>query len=237
MNVAVLKHVPHEHLGTIEHSLRENGVEYFFVNSYEGGSEWVEPDDIDGVIVMGGPMSVYDTDTYTFLNTHERLIRMAVNRGLPVLGICLGAQLVAKSLGAKVIKNNVKEIGWYSLTVTTEGREDRLFGHFCDVETVFQWHGDTFEIPPGGTLLAESELCKNQAYRVGDNVYGLQFHVEITRDMIGRWLEVPENAVEISTLDYIDPAEIRSLNHMHLERMNELSSAVFGEFCRMVLGQ
>jgi GMP synthase (glutamine-hydrolysing) len=165
MEVLVLRHVPHEHLGTLADTLRANNLTYEYINFYANESPNISIDESSGLIILGGPMNVYETDRYPFLETEDKLIKKAIEENTPVLGICLGAQLIAKSLGAQVTKNKEKEIGWYPLKITKEGSKDRLFKHFNAEEVVFQWHGDTFEIPEGAVHLAESTLCTNQAFR------------------------------------------------------------------------
>jgi GMP synthase-like glutamine amidotransferase len=232
MNVLVLRHVSHEHLGTIAIALRLRNLAYKYVNFYEDTIPNLSIDGSSALIILGGPMNVYETDKYPFLEKEDKLIKRAIEKDIPVLGICLGAQLIAKSLGAKVTKNNEKEIGWYPLIVTDEGRKDNLLKHLSVEETVFQWHGDTFEIPKGATRLAESPLCLNQAFRFGSNIYGLQFHIEVTPDMILEWLNVPENRREITLLkDKLNPEVIKTYIPLFIDRLNLLAKSVFLEFC------
>jgi GMP synthase (glutamine-hydrolysing) len=133
------------------------------------------------LIVMGGPMGVYEETQYPWLAVEKELIRGAIAANKPVLGICLGAQLIAAALGAKVYPNREKEIGWYPVTFHEPLAPSP--------GTVFHWHGDTFDLPAGATRLAETPVCKNQAYRVGDRVYGLQFHFEVTPAAMETMLE------------------------------------------------
>src|SRR3990170_1938316 len=238
MKVLVLRHVLHEHLGTLAEALIANNITYEYVNFYENENPDVSLNDISGLIILGGPMNVYETDQYLFLEMEDRLIKQAIERDVPILGICLGAQLIAKALGAKVIKNKEKEIGWYPLKITEEGSKDRLFKHFNSEETVFQWHGDTFEIPEGGVHLAESSLCTNQAFRYGHNVYGLQFHIEVTPEMILEWLNVPKNQKEIMSLEgNIHPEAIKAEITKFIGRLNLLAENVFQEFCGLIIEQ
>lgn len=141
------------------------------------------------MIVMGGPMNVYEEDTYPFLATESVVIEEGLRKGLPVLGFCLGVQLMAKASGAEVFKGREKEIGWYPVRLTTEGMNDPLFKSFPDEFMMFQWHRDTYHLPQGAVRLVDSENYPNQAMRIGDMSYGFQFHFEITRDMITEWLE------------------------------------------------
>jgi GMP synthase (glutamine-hydrolysing) len=232
MNVLVLRHVPHEHLGTIAIALGLRNLAYKYVNFYEDTIPNLSIDGSSALIILGGPMNVYETDKYPFLEKEDKLIKRAIEKDIPVLGICLGAQLIAKSLGAQVTKNNEKEIGWYPLIVTDEGSKDNLLKHLNVEETVFQWHGDTFEIPKGATRLAESPLCLNQAFRFGSNIYGLQFHIEVTPGMILEWLNVPENRREITLLkDKLNPEVIKTYIPLFIDRLNLLAKSVFLEFC------
>jgi GMP synthase-like glutamine amidotransferase len=150
------------------------------------GEPMPEPGDQDAAIVLGGPMNVYEEAIHPFLREEDRFLRAAAECGLPVLGICLGAQLIAKAAGAAVTKNRVKEVGWYTVTLTEDGVRDPLFRELPPSLTVLQWHEDTFEIPARGALLATGRDCLNQAFRVG-NSWGLQFHLEVTRPMLREW--------------------------------------------------
>lgn len=235
INVLVLRHVPHENLGTLALSLRSNNLAYEYVNFYEDIDPNVSVDGSSALIILGGPMNVYETDKYPFLETEDVLIKRAIEKDIPVFGICLGAQLIAKSLDARVTKNIQKEIGWYKLKITDEGRIDNLFKHMSIEETVFQWHGYTFEIPKGATHLAESSLCMNQAFRFGSSVYGLQFHIEVTPEMILEWLDMPENRREIMPLkNKCNPEVIKAEIPQFIDRLNLLAKGVFHEFCALI---
>jgi GMP synthase (glutamine-hydrolysing) len=138
-------------------------------------------------------MHVGDREQHPHLTVELELIREAIDLGLPVLGICLGAQLIATALGARVYSNQVKEIGWYPVFPTPAAMEDALFNNFGKVEHIFQWHSDTFDLPAGAVHLASSQTCPTQAFRYGTTVYGLQFHLEVDERLIERWLAVPQH--------------------------------------------
>src|ERR1035441_8740413 len=141
----------------------------------------------------------------------------------PILGICLGSQLIARALGAAVRRNPVKEIGWYDVRFTAGAGEDRLF-RGLSTETVFHWHGETFDLPPGAELLASSDLCRHQAYRIGERVYAIQFHLEVTPEMIADWCVQDENSGDVRELERaIDPS-------FHVPRLAALSALVFGRW-------
>jgi GMP synthase (glutamine-hydrolysing) len=182
-------------------------------------------------VVLGGPMSVYEDHRFHHLMTEMKLIEDAMQRNLPVLGICLGAQLIAKTLGADVYRNQQKEIGWYDLHTTRKAAQGSILKSLGRTEKVFQWHGDTFDIPTGAVHLAASPLCVNQAFRYGDKVYGLQFHLEVDEAMILRWLKLPENRHEIARLHSgIDADQIHAATGRYIGRLHELSDQTFGGF-------
>jgi len=227
----VFQHVAHEILGTLDPLLRDSGFRIKYVN-FERHPDF-EPGlgGYDGLIVLGGPMNVDEVDRYPNLYREAEAIGSAVESGMPVLGICLGSQLIAKALGARVYKNKEKEIGWYDLSPTEEGGRDPILSHFSGTEKIFQWHGDTFDIPEGAVLLASSPLCRNQAFRYGDNVYGLQFHLEVDEPMVERWLRIPGNRKEIEELNgKIDPDRIRKETREYISRLKELSDKSFAGF-------
>jgi len=145
-----------------------------------------DPAGYAAVISMGGPMNVYEDDKYPFLAAEAGFLRMAIDRGIPVLGICLGAQMIARVCGAVVTKSPVKEVGWCMVSLTEAGARDPFFDGLPSELEVLQWHEDMFHIPEGGVLLASSTDCPHQAFRYG-SAYGLQFHVEVTRDMLADW--------------------------------------------------
>lgn len=177
MRAHYLQHVPFEGLGSIEKWLLTAGYEIGVTRLYE---PHVLPrvDDVDLLVVMGGPMSVNDEATFPWLAAEKRFIREAVSSAIPVLGICLGAQLIAAATGGRVYQNPDKEIGWFPVTAV-EGANARAFA-FPPWTEVFHWHGETFSLPPAAVHLARSEACENQAFQLGRSVIGLQFHLETT---------------------------------------------------------
>ena len=147
---------------------------------------------------MGGPQSA--NDPLPALAAELHLIGKAIQTGIPVLGICLGSQLIAKALGARVYRSPRKEIGWFPVHFTEAGQNDPLFSGIPSPITFFHWHGETFDLPPGAEWLAYSDLCKHQAYRYPGNVYGIQFHPEITPAMIEDWSAQPANFGDVEDL-------------------------------------
>jgi GMP synthase (glutamine-hydrolysing) len=146
---------------------------------------------------MGGPMNVYEEERYPFLKREDLFIKEAIQRGKPVLGICLGSQLIAKALGARVFKAPAKEIGWFDVSLTEEGSRDLLFRAFPEFFPVFQWHEDTFDIPRGAKLLATSDSVPHQVFRYAENAYGLQFHLEVTEVMVREWIDSCEEKLPL----------------------------------------
>ena len=179
MRIHHLQHVPFEGLGSIEPVLTEKGHQLSSTHLY---NNQVLPsvNDIDWLIVMGGPMNIYEEKRYPWLSAEKRLINEAINSGKIVLGICLGAQLIADVLGAKVYKNKHREIGWFNINRHSEAEKTVLSTTIPEQIEVFHWHGDTFDIPQGAKILAESEACKNQGFIMNDRIVAFQFHLETT---------------------------------------------------------
>jgi GMP synthase (glutamine-hydrolysing) len=230
----VFQHVAHEILGNLDPLLRSFGFRIRYVNFGRQPDARPDMSRYNGLIVLGGPMNCDDSDRYPHLPTEVEIIREAISDGKPVLGICLGAQLIARALGARITKNPVKEIGWYALNPTEAGKADPLFSKFDANQMIFQWHGDTFGIPDGAVHLASSPDCRNQAFRYADHVYGLQFHLEVDEPMIHRWLHASSNVREIENLGgqaFIDRVEQET--HTHIGRSISLGDQVFGEYIRL----
>lgn len=156
-----------------------------------------EPEEVEGLVVMGGPMGAYETDKHSFLAEECKLIAEVVRRSRPVLGVCLGAQLLAKALGARVFPGHMSEIGFGSVQLSREGERDPFLGPAGPVIPVFHWHGDTFDLPEGATLLASSMEYAHQAFRFGSCAYGMQFHVEPDSEVWSAWHEhLPSGCVD-----------------------------------------
>jgi GMP synthase (glutamine-hydrolysing) len=228
----VFQHVPYEILGTLDPLLRDAGFRIRYVNFGRQGDARPDIRRYHGLVVLGGPMNCDETARYPHLATETEAIRTAIERGMPVLGICLGAQLIARALGAQVRGNAEKEIGWYDVSPTPEGLRDPVFGHFSATEKIFQWHGDTFDIPDGAVHLASSATCRNQAFRYGDNVYALQFHLEVDEPLITRWLHTPAMGRECVGAGF-HPENIVTQTRQYIARSLALGRTAFGQFIRM----
>ena len=191
MNVLIVKNVLTEGPGTIADFLRDERILSRVVELH-GGAELPSMDGFTHVVVLGGPMAVYEMDRYPYLVREARLIEDAIGAGKRVLGVCLGAQMIAHALGARVYAGGAKEIGWYEVGITDEGMRDpcmrELAVHGRNAAHVFQWHGDTFDLPGGCVRLASSDLFPNQAFSYAGRVYALQFHIEVTPEIVQGWL-------------------------------------------------
>lgn len=188
MDVLIIKHIETEGPGLIEHYLRREKIP-FQIKELKSGANFPPPSQFTHLVLLGGPMNVYEEDCYPFLRSENLFIKEAIRKEKTILGICLGAQLIAKALGAKIFRSPVKEIGWYDISLTRMGSRDNLFGGLPERFPVFQWHEDTFEIPKTGKLIATSRSVPHQGFRYGKNIYGLQFHLEVTEGMIRDWMK------------------------------------------------
>ena len=187
--ILIVKHIGIEGPGTLGDFLKAQGEPFYIIELGAGETLPVDPKVFKAVVVLGGPMNVDEQERFPFLKPENDFIQKVLKAQIPYLGICLGSQLLAKAAGAKVVKSPVKEIGWYQIQLTAQGEKDPLFKGFREGDPVYQWHGEMFQIPPKGQLLASAQGCPHQALRVGRNAYGLQFHVEITDKNIKEWCD------------------------------------------------
>jgi GMP synthase (glutamine-hydrolysing) len=190
MDVLVLQHIACEPPGVFEDVLHERGADLQRVELDEGEPlpDWRE---FDAIVAMGGPMSVNDEATLPWLSEEKRAIGEAVRAGKPFWGVCLGVQLLAASLGARVYPGPEPEVGLLPVELTDDGRADPVFAGLESGLATLQWHGDTFELPHGAVRLARSPAYENQAFRF-ERAYGVQFHLEVSADMAREWADVPE---------------------------------------------
>jgi GMP synthase (glutamine-hydrolysing) len=191
-SLLVLRHEPFEHLGYFAEILKDRHIPFIY-------SDLNDPLDLgnhDGVIIMGGPQSANDPE----MSAEVHFIQQAIDGKTPLLGICLGAQLIAKALGSHVYRNREKEIGWAPVYFTDAAGSDPVFGGLPSPSTFFHWHSETFMQPAGAESLAYSDKCRQQAFRYRDTIYGIQFHPEITPEMIVDWSAQPLNCGDVGTL-------------------------------------
>lgn len=203
MNVLIIKNVSVEGPGTIEDHLRIGNIPFTIID-LEQAQPLPDIHSYSHVVIMGGPMAVYEMDRTPNLKDEARFIEKAVTAGKQVLGVCLGAQMLAHVLGARVYPGGQKEIGWSEVALTEEGVTDPCMAGLAvegtRIAQVFQWHGDTFELPKGAVRLASSALYRNQAFRYSDRVYALQFHIEVTPSIVHGWLR-NEKGIDLPLID------------------------------------
>jgi GMP synthase (glutamine-hydrolysing) len=231
MNVLIIQHVDIEGPGLIEYCLNQGKTSYKILN-LKPGIHLPKLDAFSHIVILGGPMNVYEEDLYPFLREEDLFIKEAIQRGKFIWGICLGAQLIAKALGAKVFKAPVKEIGWYDVSLTKIGSNDPLFSTLPKTFPVFQWHGDTFEIPKSAKLIATSSSVPHQAFRYGENTYGLQFHLEVTREMITEWIKTYEEEFEGSQPLLLSKLKILSDTELEIEPYRKIGIKFLKNFFR-----
>lgn len=233
MNIHCFQHVPFEGPGCIGDWARRNGhrltATRFWLNE-----PLPQLSGIDWLVIMGGPMNVGDQDRYPWLETEKKFLLDAVGSGKTVLGICLGAQLLARVLGSRVYANPQKEIGWFPVRFTSQALERDLFRDFPEEITVFHWHGDTFDLPPGAIPLAASAVCGNQGFLYAGRIIGLQFHVEVTAESVGEMVREGKDELEKGYLEksrYVQAApeilrenrQVAAVNDLMYRLLNRLS--------------
>ncbi len=215
LRIHYIQHVRFEGLGNIEPWAIARGHRLSLTRTF-ARDPFPTPDQYDWLIVMGGPMGACDDDRHVWMADEKATIRAAIDSGKCVLGICLGAQLIAHVLGARVYPGPEKEIGWLPITKSEAGRSHPLLGAMPDPFTVFHWHGDTFDLPAGATLLASSAGTRHQAFIHGDRVVGLQFHLENSPEMIAGMVE--HGADELDTRHrYVQSADVIRAGLDHCE--------------------
>jgi len=224
MNVLIVQHIACEGPGYLGDFLHDNSIEYEIARMYEGEQL---PEKFDVLTVLGGPMNVHEEERYPYLKRLNKTIKNFVIAGGHYLGFCLGGQLLAKALGAKVRRNQTKEIGNFEIQLTDGGVEDPLFKGFDTVFPALEWHGDTFEIPEGAFKLVESALCANQAFRF-KNAYGLQFHLEAKPEMLAEWVKVYEDELTEEGIDAVALIEeLKIKADIYRELSNQLFTNLF----------
>jgi GMP synthase-like glutamine amidotransferase len=226
MRVHVLQHVSFEGLGSIGPWLEKENAQVSFTRFFDS-PRLPALNSVDMIIAMGGPMSANDEKKLPWLVPEKQFIQEAVLQGIPLLGVCLGAQLIAAAMGAGVYRNPVSEIGWFPVRSTPASEGNFAFPEEC---LVFHWHGETFDLPAGAVRIAESDGCKNQAFQLHRNAIGLQFHLEITRESVSGLLDncrddlVPgpyvQNEFEIRS---VPPASYQAVNSLMDKVLSYLS--------------
>ncbi len=222
MKYMVIQHIESEGPGSLGSYLLARGHTLETIHLYNGDTLPPDATGYRAVISLGGPMNVYEEEKYPFLKAETDFLRNMVNAGTPVLGICLGAQMIAKAQGAEVCKSPKKEVGWCTIRLTDSGLKDALFQGLPSALEVLQWHEDMFHIPDNGLLLAQSADCPHQAFRY-KNAYGLQFHVEITKEMLSDWFsDSPELQTILTRFDQVE------------SEFSKCAESIFENFLRIV---
>jgi GMP synthase-like glutamine amidotransferase len=220
-------------LGITVPVLAEHGVLVTRLDAFDAEVRWPGPDEISGLVVFGGEMNVDEVERYPYLLTQRQLMRRAVDAGLPVLGICLGAQMLARALDARVYRAPVRELGFKPVRITEAGQADPLLSAFHSGDRVFQWHEDTFDLPEGAELLAAGDDVQVQAFRMGRNAWGVQFHFEIDADGVDAWLRVAEPSLE--RVWRRSAEEVRDELRLYLDAQQQRSRQLFKAFAQLVL--
>ncbi len=223
----ILRHVAFEGPGVLSRLLPSLGFSMNMIEAPDGGLSALTPRDL--LVILGGPIGAYEENDYPFLLEEMALIESHLSRGVPVIGICLGSQLLARVLGAKVYPGKKKEIGWEKIQLTPEGVRSSLGvkGGVTDVP-VLHWHGDTFDLPGGAVRLAGTELTPNQAFSLGNQVLALQFHLEATAFDLERWFV--GHTLEIATTPGISVQALREQTRKYGQRCEMAGENVFRDF-------
>lgn len=229
MRVRCIRHVPFESAGVIESWAQNRDYPLVYTNLYEN-----EPlpklESFDLLVILGGPMNVYEEERYPWLSEEKEFLRRAIQADKKMLGICLGAQLLADVLGAKVFANAYREIGWQQVSLTPQAEESPLVRRVFPNEFItFQWHGDTFLPPSGAILWAENNACRHQAFQYGHNIIGLQFHLEYTVDIIEKMLYYFSD--ELTEGLFIQPAKVIRSGYHQIAPMHQLMIRFLDEWC------
>ena len=227
----ILRHVPYEGPGLIEEMLEGRGLPYKIMDVFEEGVPLAAAG-FTGIVSMGGPMSVNDATEE--IKREKILLLEAMERDIPILGVCLGAQIIASALGARVYAGDHPEVEWGEVTLTESGLADPLMTGVDQVIPVLHWHGEIFDLPEGAVNLAYSDKFENQAFRVGSKTYGLQFHLEVDEEMVREWVDMDREGEDgivsepKAILDGIKP---------HLDRVRFGGAFVIGRFLDLVAGR
>jgi len=233
--VAIFRHSETEGPGSFVASLDRRGIPWRLIKLDAGEPVPETPDEFGGLVFMGGPMSV--NDDLPWIDPVLNLIRSAVNADVPVLGHCLGGQLMSKALGGKVGRNPVKEIGWGKVEVLPNSRAQYWFGHAAPTFDSFHWHGETFAIPPGGERILANQFCENQAFGIGDKHLAMQCHIEMTAEMIDVWCESGASSIARSKSPAVQPVPvIKAEVGTKLPALNQVADGVYAQWIKGLKG-
>ena len=228
----VIQHHPVENLAGIADALEGAALAWQYVRTFEDQPVPKHMKGAGGLILMGGPQGVYEAEQYPFLKDEMRLIESALKDDRPVLGVCLGSQLLAAALGAKVYKGTRREIGWYPVRLASEAKHDRLLKDVPEQFTAFHWHGDIFDLPADSVALAASEITPIQAFRYRDRAYGFLFHLEVTEPSVRAMVRAFTDETKHASLR----AGILGGLDDHAEPLAEIAETVFSRWARPIQG-
>jgi len=232
--ILAIRHARCETLGTIADVLTAENLPPTCILTFDGQSVPNGLNEYDGLIIMGGPMGVYEQERYPFLRQEIRLIEEALRENIPVLGICLGSQLLAAALGSPVTKGKTKEIGWYPVTLAPAAASDPLWTGLKSSFTAYHWHGDVFDLPSGAVSLASSERTPHQAFQCGRSAYGVLFHMEVTKSIIEDMVKTFNGELREAGMD---GREIIERAGKHLPRLRQIGRTIFDRWAGMVKGR
>jgi GMP synthase (glutamine-hydrolysing) len=218
-NATVIRHLAFEDLGSLAEALNQQDYVITYVEAGLDSVAGIDPLSPDLVVILGGPIGAYDVQDYPFLVDELRLLESRLKADIPTLGICLGAQLMARALGAKVYPGPYKEIGWSALDLSNEGMHSSLAHLAAEHTSVLHWHGDTFDLPIGSTHLASSSKYQNQAFSWGKSGLGLQFHPEVTAGNLERWFI--GHACEIGATSGVSIAGLREDTALYAKQLEK----------------
>jgi GMP synthase (glutamine-hydrolysing) len=233
-DVLVLQHIACEGPAAIGEALHRRGLTLRIVRADAGEPVPATLATYSALIVMGGPMGVYEADRYPHLRDELRVIEEALRRDRPVLGVCLGSQLLAAALGARVHPSGGKEIGWFPVELSEAAASDTLFGDAPRRFTALHWHGDVFDLPEGAVPLASSAATERQAFRYGDRAFGILFHLELARPQLEEWVVAFADEMAAANVSADDILGSRVL--AHLERARAIGARIFDRFAEHVRG-
>ena len=231
--VIIVRNEAHDPGGTVLRELRREGLTVRFVDAHRD-QEMPGTDAVSGIVVFGGVQHADDVDTHPYLKAERELLHDASERGVPVLGICLGGQLLALAKGASLRPAPVREFGFTPIEPTPEGKVDPVMSVWEPGDRVFHWHEDTFEMPDGATLLLQGEHVRNQGFRYGDAAWGVQFHPEVTREVLEGWLGVAGDTTQRWGKS---PDRIREEAGLHLAREEERAGEMVRRFAGVIRGR
>lgn len=195
--VLIVQHAPHEHPAAVRRALEAQQIQTLWIHPYRG-QPYPKATEISGIVSLGGPMGANDENEHPWIRDEIKLMAATMKRKLPLVGICLGGQMLARAMGGRVEKSEGVELGWFPVELNEAGLADPVVGAAGPSPTVYHWHGDTFHLPPGAVLLGRSQACARQAYRIGDRAYGFQFHPEADHQLVLEWLSLKGVEEEIA---------------------------------------